>query len=118
MKDRQERLKELSQAKRALLLKAARKETTARQEARAIPRRRQYSPTPLSFAQQRLWFLDQLAPGSLAYNMPTAMRMDGALDAGALRRALDEIVRRHEALRTTFATVDEQPVQVIARTLA
>jgi amino acid adenylation domain-containing protein len=67
---------------------------------------------PLSFAQQRLWFLDLLHPRSAAYNIVSALRLDGELDAGALRRALDEIVRRHEILRTTFT--DEG--QVIAPT--
>src|SRR5215211_6011255 len=101
------RLKDLSPAKRALLLKAARKESVARQESYAIPRRARHSPVPLSFAQQRLWFLDQLVPGNVAYNMPAAMRLDGALDVAALRRSLDTILRRHEALRTTFASVDD-----------
>jgi amino acid adenylation domain-containing protein len=73
---------------------------------------------PLSFAQQRLWFLDQLEPGNLFYNIPLAVRLKGALDADALRRALNEIVRRHEALRTTFAAVDGRPVQVIAPELS
>ncbi|HVG10832.1 MAG TPA: non-ribosomal peptide synthase/polyketide synthase, partial [Thermoanaerobaculia bacterium] len=70
---------------------------------------------PLSFAQERLWFLDQMEPGSAAYNMPFAARLDGELDVEAFRRALEEIVRRHEALRTTFASgSDGRPVQVIA----
>ncbi|HEU0052909.1 MAG TPA: condensation domain-containing protein, partial [Longimicrobium sp.] len=69
---------------------------------------------PLSFAQERLWFLDRLEPGSAAYNLPTAWRLGGALDAAVLERALGEIVRRHEALRTTFAEVDGSPVQVVA----
>jgi amino acid adenylation domain-containing protein len=68
---------------------------------------------PLSFAQQRLWFLDQLEPGGTAYNIPYAVRLQGALDTAALTRALSEIVRRHEALRTTFALSDAQPVQII-----
>ena len=69
---------------------------------------------PLSFAQERLWFMDRLEPGSTAYNIPLAWRLGGALDEAALERALGEIVRRHEALRTTFAEVDGSPVQVIA----
>ena len=67
---------------------------------------------PLSFAQQRLWFLDKLVAGSPVYNMPTALRLKGQLDVRALEQALTEIVRRHEALRTTFPEVDGQPVQV------
>ncbi|MCP4656609.1 MAG: amino acid adenylation domain-containing protein, partial [bacterium] len=68
---------------------------------------------PLSFAQQRLWFLDRLEPGSALYNVPVALRLDGRLDRGALGRALNEIVRRHEVLRTTYEEVDGVPVQVI-----
>jgi amino acid adenylation domain-containing protein len=71
---------------------------------------------PLSFAQQRLWFLDQLEPGGVSYNLPTALRWSGPLDVAALRGALSEIVRRHESLRTSFAPpgdgVDE-PLQVV-----
>ncbi|HEU0079849.1 MAG TPA: condensation domain-containing protein, partial [Longimicrobiaceae bacterium] len=69
---------------------------------------------PLSFAQERLWFIDRLEPGSAVYNIPVAWRLGGALDEAALERALGEIVRRHEALRTTFTEVDGSPVQVIA----
>ena len=68
---------------------------------------------PLSFAQQRLWFLDQLEPGSPAYNVPAAIRLQGRLDEQALERSLNEVVRRHEILRTTFVQVEQQPVQVI-----
>lgn len=71
-------------------------------------------PLPLSFAQQRLWFLDQLEPGSAFYNIPAAIRMRGALDEGALLATLEKIVARHESLRTTFAVIDGAPVQVIA----
>ena len=72
------------------------------------------SSLPLSFAQQRLWFLDQLEHGSANYNIPCAYRIRGSLDIGALRRALNEVVRRHESLRTTFAMQGDEPVQVIA----
>ncbi|MDH5363353.1 MAG: condensation domain-containing protein, partial [Aigarchaeota archaeon] len=65
---------------------------------------------PASFAQERLWFLDQLGTGS-AYNIfhAGAAHIRGSLDVGALERSLNEIVRRHESLRTTFATVDGEP---------
>ena len=68
---------------------------------------------PLSFAQQRLWFLGQLEPDSPFYNVPAAVRIRGLLDAEALRRALGEIVRRHEPLRTRFVSDEGQPSQVI-----
>nr|WP_279636042.1 non-ribosomal peptide synthase/polyketide synthase [Corallococcus terminator] len=68
---------------------------------------------PLSFAQQRLWFLDQLQPGSAQYNLPTALRLSGRLDVPALERTFEELVRRHEALRTTFQVREGEPVQVI-----
>src|SRR5215468_4080174 len=69
---------------------------------------------PASYAQERLWFLDRLAPGGSTFNIPVGWRLGGALDEAALERSLSEIVRRHEALRTTFADVDGAPVQVIA----
>ncbi|WP_224242167.1 non-ribosomal peptide synthetase [Hyalangium gracile] len=66
---------------------------------------------PLSFAQQRLWFLDQLEPGSATYNIPAALHLRGALEAAVLERAFAEILRRHEALRTTFDHQDGEPFQ-------
>ena len=69
---------------------------------------------PLSFAQQRLWFLHQLAPASAAYNTPFALHLSGCLDAPALAWALEQVVRRHETLRTTFAVSGGEPVQSIA----
>ncbi|HEX2091053.1 MAG TPA: condensation domain-containing protein, partial [Longimicrobiaceae bacterium] len=68
---------------------------------------------PLSFAQERLWFLEQLEPGTALYNIPLATRLSGALDVPALERAFGEIVRRHEALRTTFRAVEGAAVQVV-----
>jgi amino acid adenylation domain-containing protein len=72
-------------------------------------------PLPLSFAQQRLWFLDRLEPGSPVYNLPVALRLTGPLDPAALERGLNEVFRRHEALRTTFAEgPDGEPRQIVA----
>jgi amino acid adenylation domain-containing protein/non-ribosomal peptide synthase protein (TIGR01720 family)/FkbM family methyltransferase len=70
-------------------------------------------PLPLSFAQQRLWFLHQVDPQSIAYNGASALRLNGVLDVAALERAMSEIVRRHETLRTIFPAADGQPVQRI-----
>jgi aspartate racemase len=69
---------------------------------------------PLSFSQQRLWFLAQLEPNSPAYNIPAAFRLTGLLSVTALSQSLSEIVRRHEVLRTTFPSVEGQPKQVIS----
>ncbi|HVG11011.1 MAG TPA: amino acid adenylation domain-containing protein, partial [Thermoanaerobaculia bacterium] len=81
-----------------------------------IPRlpRRPGEPFLLSFAQERLWFLDQLDPGSAAYNIPAAFRLEGLLSAPALAAALAGTARRHETLRTTFAQRGGQPVQMVA----
>ncbi len=70
-------------------------------------------PAPLSFAQQRLWFLDQMEPGGSAYNIPFGILLEGPLNAGLLLAVLGEIVRRHEALRTRFEARGGDPVQVI-----
>src|SRR5262249_47607731 len=72
-------------------------------------------PIPLSYAQQRLWFLNQLDPGSSAYNLPSALRLAGRLDTVALQRTLNEVVRRHESLCTTFAEVNGEPRQIISQ---
>ncbi|HEU0253085.1 MAG TPA: amino acid adenylation domain-containing protein, partial [Pyrinomonadaceae bacterium] len=72
---------------------------------------------PLSFTQQRLWFLDELEPGLPIYNIPAAIKLTGALDINALTRSLNEVVRRHEALRTIFISIDGRPRQVIVPAL-
>ncbi|HVR96291.1 MAG TPA: amino acid adenylation domain-containing protein, partial [Thermoanaerobaculia bacterium] len=73
---------------------------------------------PLSFAQQRLWFLYQLEPESPAYNVPTAVRLEGRLDVPVLAASLGEVVRRHESLRTVFAVAQGEPVQVVLPSVA
>ncbi|HEV2764145.1 MAG TPA: condensation domain-containing protein, partial [Pyrinomonadaceae bacterium] len=83
----------------------------------AAPPLRRYArdaELPLSFAQQRLWFLDQLEPESAFYNFSSAVRLRGPLAPEALERTLGEIMRRHEVLRTTFASVEGRPVQIVA----
>jgi amino acid adenylation domain-containing protein len=79
-----------------------------------IPRRPNDDHLPLSFAQQRLWFLDQLESGTSAYNMTKAFRLTGDLNHAALESALTGLVGRHESLRTTFAKGDGEPRQIIA----
>ena len=72
---------------------------------------------PLSFAQERMWFLDQLEPGNSTYNMGFAYRLSGPLDVTALEKSFNKIVQRHEVLRTTFSVINGQPIQVIAPNL-
>ncbi|GAA1286194.1 amino acid adenylation domain-containing protein [Saccharothrix xinjiangensis] len=81
-------------------------------------RARAAAPTayPLSFGQQRLWFLDKFSPGSAVYNVPIGLRLRGALDTAALQRALDFLVNRHAALRTAFPDSGGEPVQLVSPT--
>jgi amino acid adenylation domain-containing protein len=104
------RMAELSPAKQALLEK--RLHSTPAQE-QNIPWRSQDGPAPLSFAQQRLWFLQQLEPESTVYNEAMASRMRGPLNVEALAQAAREIMRRHEVLRSTYPTIDGQTRQSI-----
>ena len=78
-----------------------------------IPEEEDVFVFPASFAQQRLWFIDQLVPGNAFYNVPTALRLTGSLNLTALEQAFNEIVRRHEVLRTRFGVVEGQLVQAI-----
>jgi amino acid adenylation domain-containing protein len=108
-------MQNLSTAERLALLELL--EATAPKQAAPklsqIPAADRSGPLPLSFAQWRLWFLDQLGIPGAVYHIPTRMRLQGELDRNALVRALDRVVARHEALRTTFAEVDGEAVQRI-----
>ncbi|HEU0078001.1 MAG TPA: condensation domain-containing protein, partial [Longimicrobiaceae bacterium] len=108
-----DRLARLSPERRAALQELLRQQPAAPAELPLVALPRDGSPLPLSFAQRRLWFIDQLEPGSAAYNVPYALRLRGRFDPAVLERAVTEIVRRHETLRTVFAVVDGEPVQVI-----
>ena len=108
----------LSEAKAALLQKYLRGEVAQRATTeRSISRRTTGERAPLSFAQERQWFLAQWQPGAAMYNVPGPLRLVGALQTEALERALNGIVARHEALRTTFVMTDGHIAQVIAPTL-
>ena len=75
--------------------------------------RKATSSFPLSFAQQRLWYFDQLVPNSFVYNIPAAIRLTGKLDVDALEQSLNQIIRRHETLRASFKIEKAQPVQIV-----
>ncbi len=115
MTDLAKRIAELSPEKRKLLLRQLEQQKTKKDtELTPIPRQsREVNAFPISFSQQRLWFLDQLEPGNVAYNIPVAIRLRGVLHLTALEQSVNEIIRRHESLRTTFDALDEQVVQVI-----
>src|SRR5687767_11340301 len=85
--------------------------------AQVIQRAERREPLPLSYAQQRLWFLDQLESQSPVFNVPSAVRLCGELNVPALARSLNEIIRRHEALRTRFPSIDGTPAQEIVETI-
>ncbi|HEY4916571.1 MAG TPA: condensation domain-containing protein [Solirubrobacteraceae bacterium] len=103
---------DLSPAKRALLERALRRRQHAALAAAAIPRRHGSGPAPLSFSQQRMWFLHQWEPASHAFNGARAFRLRGPLDVGALQRAFETVLERHQSLRTVFSG-DREPVQVV-----
>jgi amino acid adenylation domain-containing protein len=112
-----DRKTQLSAAKRALLAKRLRGEKGNRQPADVIPKQQLSGPLPLAYAQQRIWFMHQLAPGSAAYNMHEAWRVRGPLDLAALEGALNQVVVRQPSLRTTITVVDDQPLQCVAETV-
>jgi hypothetical protein len=114
MSDLSQRIANLSPAKLELLA-----QKLARKSGRPLPapvirrRRATDAPPPLSYAQKRLWILQQLEPQSTAFSLPMAVRLEGPLDIDALRRSLSEIVRRHESLRTSFQMMADEPAQII-----
>lgn len=111
------RISKLSPEKLAMLSYRLRQEKLERH--RPIPRRAERNgAAAVSFAQERLWFLHQVDPGSLAYNIVGAVDLAGSLDVQALRGAVQEIVRRHEVLRATFLEVEGKPLQVAAEDAA
>ncbi|HYH45921.1 MAG TPA: condensation domain-containing protein, partial [Thermoanaerobaculia bacterium] len=112
MTDLSSRVTGLSAKKRALLSQRLRGEPGAA-AAGAIPRRPLPGPVRLSFAQERLWFVDRWRPGTAAYNLLDAIQLVGRLDSGALAAALSELMRRHEALRTVFLEREGVAYQVV-----
>ncbi len=109
-----EHIAELSPTERAALVSRLKQQRAAEREgAQAIPRRGEAAHHPLSFAQQRLWFLEQLEPDG-PYKVPAAFRLRGPLQVAALERSVNEIISRHEVLRTTFAEIEGRPVQIVA----
>src|ERR1041384_8767522 len=114
MSETSENITHLSAEKLALLSRRL-KEKHADKGRASIPKRddAQATEAPLSFAQQRLWFIEQLEPGAALYNVPSATRLTGPLDITCLDAALNEVIRRHEVLRTRFTAIDDQPVQLI-----
>lgn len=103
----------LSADRLALLQQLLRDEGLGDKVVHTIPRRRAEGPVPQSSAQQRLWFLEQLTPGTPLYTIETTLRLPFPVDVSVLERAFNEIVRRHESLRTVFRHDGGQPVQVI-----
>ncbi|MEA2175747.1 MAG: hypothetical protein QOD00_3339, partial [Blastocatellia bacterium] len=108
---------QLSAAKRALLEKRLKGRRVAPTPGQLISRRASRESAPLSFAQQRLWFLWQMDPEGFAYNVSAAFRLKGQLDLKALERSFNEIIRRHESLRTSFRVVNAEPRQIISSAL-
>ena len=115
MSNNNERIAALSPEKRQMLVQQLyqKKRSVPNGTSPITPQNRDVNCFPLSFAQARLWFLDQLEPGKPFYNISSALLLKGSLNLAALEQSFNEIIRRHEILRTSFRTVDGQPVQVI-----
>ncbi|HKP10462.1 MAG TPA: amino acid adenylation domain-containing protein, partial [Blastocatellia bacterium] len=117
MSELYERLSALSPQQRALLEARLKQKGLRLPKPQGIVKRTDAGPAPLSIDQEQLWIVDQIDPGNAAYNVSTAMRLTGRLDIAIIERAINEIVRRHEVLRTTFSAIDGRPVQVVASSL-
>src|ERR1044072_2436116 len=119
MNDVSARLASLTPEERASLVMQLKRKAqhTEKTPDQTIPRRENATDAPLSFAQQRLWFLHQLEPGNTAYHLPLYYRLDGPLDIKAFERSLNEIVRRHEMLRTVFREKNGTAVQIVLPSL-
>ena len=116
MKDLQEAIDNLSPRKRQLFEQRL-KERKGRPAAQTIPRRTVFSPAPLSYTQEGLWFLYELEPESPIYNIPAAVRIKGRLQIAYLEQSLNAVVQRHEILRTTFSQHQGEAAQLIAESL-
>ena len=114
MKDLSDRISNLSPEKRAALQEMLLRKKNGKTVFQSIPRRSEQNFVPLSFAQERMWILNQLEPDNAFYNLSWALRISDFLDISALEKSFDAIRRRHEILRTTFSTKNEMPVQTIA----
>lgn len=117
MKEISQRIAQLSPAKRKLLEQRLQQKAKNANPQPAITRREKSQSVPLSFFQERMWILDKIQPGNPAYNCSINIRITGSLNVAALEKTITEIVHRHEVLRTSFPTVDEQPMQVISTSL-
>ncbi|ELR97624.1 non-ribosomal peptide synthetase [Gloeocapsa sp. PCC 73106] len=114
MKDLFQQIANLTPEQRILFEKRLKQKGLKYSESQSIPKRQDSDHFSLSFAQQRLWFIQQLEPDNYSYNVPSAFRLRGELNIQVLERTLNEIVKRHETLRTTFAIdTAKQPVQII-----
>jgi amino acid adenylation domain-containing protein len=114
MEDLSKRLSELSPARRELLARLLKEKGMKTASLPIMPRSQVSDHAPLSYAQQRMWFLNQLEPGSTVYNVNTIIPIAPSLSIEVIEKSLNEIVRRHESLRTTFPSVEGEPQQVIS----
>ena len=114
MSDLTERIAALSPEQRALFAAKLKNRGLSTPQPKVIPRRKQPNYNRLSFDQERIWIVDQIEPGNPAYNIFSVSYLSGRLDTSLMERAFNEVVRRHEILRTTFTEIDGEPRQVVS----